>query len=164
MKRRFDYCNTLTYYGFAIIPKKMLLLIKSNDNTWRINFHDFCEFYHSDLPNFNVLHEELQLWEHYWLQYKGEIPEDLLTTYQIMPKSFDNISILVRLLLTLPVTSCECERNFSAMKLLKTYTRSTMDATRLTGLAIMSVHSDIIPDIDKVIDLFGIDNRRLKFI
>ena len=55
------------------------------------------------------------------------------------------------------------ERLFSAMRRLKTYTRSTMFSERLNGIALMHVHQEIIPDIEKVKDLFSTKNRRLSF-
>ena len=50
------------------------------------------------------------------------------------------------------------------MRRLKTYTRSTMISKRLNGIALMHVHQEIVPDIEKVIDLFAVTNRRLNFI
>ena len=49
------------------------------------------------------------------------------------------------------------------MRQLKTYTRSTMVSERLNGIALMHVHQEIVPDIEKVIDLFSTKNRRLSF-
>ena len=54
--------------------------------------------------------------------------------------NFPNIHILLQLALTLPITSCESERSFSQLKLIKTSRRSTMIADRLSGLAIMKVN------------------------
>ena len=34
---------------------------------------------------------------------------------------------------------------------------------RLNGLALMQIHQEIIPDIEKVIDKFAVGNTRLKF-
>ena len=65
---------------------------------------------------------------------------------------------------TLPVTTCTCERLFSSMRRLKTYTRSTMISERLNGIALMHVHQEILPDTEKVIGLFAVTNRRLNFI
>ena len=49
------------------------------------------------------------------------------------------------------------------MTRLKTYTRSTMVSERLNGIALMHAHQKIVPDIEKVIDLFFTKNRRLSF-
>ena len=53
---------------------------------------------------------------------------------------------IVSLMATFPVTSCECERLISVLKLIKTSLRSTMTQDRLNGLAMMHYHRDI--DID----------------
>ena len=161
--RRFDYSNILTYKGLSVIPKKLITLVNSK-LTWRTGFMEFCEFYKDDLPSFQDLDMELDLWVEYWVTFEGDIPEDIVSTLKAELAGFVNISILLRILGTLPVTSCGCERSFSAMRRLKTYTRSTMVSDRLNGLALMHVHQDIVPDIQKVIDLFALDNRRLSFV
>ena len=38
-----------------------------------------------------------------------------------------------------------------------------MVSERLNGIALMHVHQEIVPDIEKVIDLFSTKNRRLSF-
>ena len=48
------------------------------------------------------------------------------------------------------------------MRRLKTYTRSTMISERLDGTAFMHVHRETVPDMEKVIDLFAVTNRRLN--
>lgn len=52
---------------------------------------------------------------------------------------YGNLSIAFRLLLTLPITVACGERSFSALKLIKTYLRSTMSQEGLSGLALMSI-------------------------
>jgi hAT family C-terminal dimerisation region len=55
---------------------------------------------------------------------------------------FTEICKLLRLLLMIPVASATAERSFSALRRLKTYTRSTMTAARLTHIALLHVHQD----------------------
>ena len=94
---------------------------------------------------------------------KGSLPDNVSNTLKSIKFSgFQNIKVVLRIIGTLPVT-CECERSFSALRRLKTYTRSTMVAERLNGLALLHVHKDIIVNIGKVIDLYAMKNRRLKF-
>ena len=38
-----------------------------------------------------------------------------------------------------------------------------MVSERLNGTALMHVHQEIVPDLEKVIDLFSTKNRRLSF-
>jgi len=49
---------------------------------------------------------------------------------------YGNLSIALCLLLTLTVTAAFGERSFSALKLIKTYLRSTMSQERFSGLLI----------------------------
>ena len=68
-----------------------------------------------------------------------------------------------RILGTSLVTTCIFERSFSAVKRLKTYTRSTRVSERLNDIAFIPVYQEIVPNIEKVIDLFSTKNRRLSF-
>ena len=52
---------------------------------------------------------------------------------------------------SLPVSVATAERSFLTLRRLKTWTRSTMQEERLSGLALMHVHRDIDVDIEKVI-------------
>ena len=56
--------------------------------------------------------------------------------------SSPNIHQLLTIALTLPITSCESERSFSQLKLIKTSRRSTMSAERLSGLALMKINRE----------------------
>ena len=62
------------------------------------------------------------------------LPDNVSNTLKTINFSeFQNIKVALRIIGTLAVTSCECERSFSALRRLKTYTRSTMVAERLNG-------------------------------
>lgn len=54
-----------------------------------------------------------------------------------------NTCVVLRILLTLPVTVANGESSFSKLKLIKTYLRSTMSQTRLTGLATISIEHQL---------------------
>ena len=56
---------------------------------------------------------------------------------------------------TLPVTSCLAERSFSGLKRTKTAFRSSMATQRLTNLSLLSIHRDILVDIQAAIDEFS---------
>ena len=56
---------------------------------------------------------------------------------------FPNIYVILVISVTLPVTSCECERTISMLKLLKTSLQSTMGNDRLNGLALLLIHRDV---------------------
>jgi hypothetical protein len=50
--------------------------------------------------------------------------------------------------MTVPVTTASTERNFSRLKLIKTYFRTTMAQQQFTGLAILSVENDVVLALD----------------
>ena len=110
----------------------------------------------------------IRLWEQnlmcvcetYWLNDIIFHQENISSTLKsINFKSFSNIKVSLRMLgiyLWLHLFSFMCR--------LKTYTRSTMVSERLSGIALILVHQEIVPDIEKVADLLALTNRRVNFI
>ena len=158
LKTRFDFSTINSYYGLSIVPSKMIsMLTASGSQDWKEKFKLFINFYEDDLSNPLALDGELDLWQSYWETYQGSRPDSITATLKHLTfHGFDNIKISLRILATLPVTSCECERSFSALKRLKTYSRSTMVEDRLNGLALMHIHQEIQPSIDEVINTFSL--------
>ena len=164
LQTRFDFSSVTVYNGLCIVPAKMISLIYSNSD-WKKTFKAFANFYKCDLPNPLALDADLELWENFWLNFSGTRPETVAETLKSgNMKMFPNLNQVMRILATIPVTSCECERTFSALRRLKNYSRGTMGASRLNGLSLMYIHQDIVPDVNEVIDLFAADNRRLELI
>nr|KYP36130.1 hypothetical protein KK1_042770 [Cajanus cajan] len=58
--------------------------------------------------------------------------------------SFSNTFISYRILLTILVTIVIIERNFSNLKLLKYYLRSTILQDKLNGLVILSIENEML--------------------
>ena len=91
---------------------------------------------------------------------------DLLEETTVFPA----VRKVILVALTLPATSCTVERSFSTLRRVKTWLRSTMGDARLSGLCMLSVHREKVDNnnkfvfMDKVIDKFGRDPRRLQFI
>ncbi|MES9880276.1 MAG: DUF4371 domain-containing protein [Sedimenticola sp.] len=56
------------------------------------------------------------------------------------PIYFPNVASIFQLIICLPVGSCTCERSFSSLRILKTWSRTSMLEDRLNGLALMYVH------------------------
>ena len=65
-----------------------------------------------------------------------------------MRSLFDQVERLVRLLLVKPVSACEAERSFSALRRLKTWLRSSMSQVRLNSIAMCHVHHDLLDILD----------------
>ena len=70
---------------------------------------------------------ELHLWEEGWNQSKSCLPYSVSETLRsISFPCFRITKTALRILQTLAVASCSCERSFSALRKLKMYNRSTM--------------------------------------
>lgn len=67
------------------------------------------------------------------------------------PVFFPSVHGLLKILATTPASSCEAERLFSQMKLVKSSLRSTMTSDRLDSLLKIKVHRDIPINVDKII-------------
>ena len=78
---------------------------------------------------------------------------------------FPNIHTIIQILLTFPVTTCECERSISISNRVKSFNRTTQTDQRLTGLCIICAYRDVAIDWEKVVNTFAIQNpRRMALI
>ncbi|KAL4083385.1 hypothetical protein QTP88_028709 [Uroleucon formosanum] len=77
---------------------------------------------------------------------------------------FPNLHFLVQILCSLPVSTATPERTFSCLKRLKTYLRNTMTETRLNGLTMLAVHTDIPLSAEEVLDELAKKPRKLDFV
>ena len=134
---------------------------------WRESVMEFANFYKDDLSNYNLLDAELDTYHTYWVTFRKihpmeKIPSTVTETLKHLSfQAFTNIKILLRILGTIPVTTCTCERCISKLRLLKDYTQSTMINDRLNGIALMHIHREIKIDCKTVLDGFaGPGNRR----
>ena len=82
---------------------------------------------------------------------------DVIRELYLLEDAFPTLLKLLQICLTIPVSTAECERSFSAMKRIKTYLRTTMSDERLSDLAILSIEKEISSKlvIDDIIDKFA---------
>jgi len=79
--------------------------------------------------------------------------------------TYPNVYILLTILGTLPVSTATSERNFSTMRSLKTWLRSSIGNERMTGLALLSIHKDRQIDREKLMNHFvASSNRRSDLV
>ena len=57
--------------------------------------------------------------------------------------TYPNIFVALKILGTVSINTCECERSISLLRGLKTYLRSTMTKERMNGLALLYIHRDV---------------------
>ena len=113
------------------------------------------KFYEEDLPNPALVAIEILRCKAKWEGQSAEDqPSSLRKAIEKCDKDFfPNIHTLLRLGCILPITCCENERANSTLKKLKTILRSSMGQVRLSSLALMHVHYDLL-DLDDVISRF----------
>ena len=84
--------------------------------------------------------------------YKAESLHEAKVSYRSMENAvrslFPQVLILLKLLLVCPVSSCECERSFSALRRLKTWLRTTMTQRRLNHISICHVHQEQLDNVN----------------
>ncbi|KAJ8353148.1 hypothetical protein SKAU_G00207150 [Synaphobranchus kaupii] len=72
----------------------------------------------------------------------------ILQTLQPQTRSLpSDVEGLIKQCLSLPISVAALERSFSALRRLKTWLRSTMSQERLTHLALMNAHCDILDEL-----------------
>ena len=156
LKSRFSNDTLACYSGLYLIPSKV---IGMQNSPRKKPLKELCKsiisFYYEDLPYPSRIEAELDLWEEYWTSEREIFPTNFAQTLKAVDfTGFQNIKQLLKILATLTITSCECERSFSGMKRVKTCLRTTMGQERLNGLALLNFHLDKVPDLTTVCDRF----------
>ncbi|CAF2033434.1 unnamed protein product [Rotaria magnacalcarata] len=73
---------------------------------------------------------------------------DLLNVQFVGKCMFCEYTTLIRLYLTVPVTTATAERSFSAMNRVKTYLRSSMTQQRLIHVIMHHIHKERLDELD----------------
>jgi hypothetical protein len=102
-----------------------------------------------------------------------EIREKLkFITDNSLQEDIPEIFKLISLILTIPATSASVERSFSVLKRIKSFTRNTIDQSRLNNLGQISIEKELLKSLrktdtffDQVIDHFAeAKDRRIDLI
>ena len=152
---RFDADGSRNLIEFMqLLPVEV---VKTTSHLRPENFSSLIQVYGNELPSVKSIDVELDLWQNKWngdIEHAQELntPEKVLahTDYDYFP----NIHTLLVIMATLPVTSCECERSISMLKLVKTALRSSMTENRLNDLAMLLYHRDIPVTAEEVVQEF----------
>ncbi|KAK3929211.1 52 kDa repressor of the inhibitor of the protein kinase [Frankliniella fusca] len=120
----------------------------------------------------HALKAEWALWKSRWTRVRNEedddgqrkkIPSSVLESLDACyVELFPNIREILLVLAALPASVATAERSFSTLRRIKTWMRSTMGETRLSGLTMLNVHRDIPLNYDNVIKLFCLKNEKRK--
>ena len=89
---------------------------------------------------------------------------ELLTEVEVGKSMLPEVSTLLQIYFTLPVTTATAERSFSALRRLKTFLRSTMTQPRLNSAMLLHVHKERCAKLDilELSKLFASANDRRK--
>ncbi|CAI6354019.1 unnamed protein product [Macrosiphum euphorbiae] len=124
-------------------------------NTYNINFDDLK----AELKLFGKMCSSTNIDEHFEAHLTLYLEKDLIG-------SFDNIYLLYKIFLSIPMSSASSERSFSSLRRLKTFTRNTIGQERLSSLAILHIEKTFEINFDTIIDQFDADStergRRLQ--
>ncbi|XP_027109392.1 uncharacterized protein [Coffea arabica] len=170
MKNRFkEDVIELLILSSALYPK---------DNFQAFNIERICQlankFYSANFTNQEKLHLRTQL-ELFQIEFSCNSQLQNLSSLQelcqVLAKTrksmcYTLIDRLIRLILTLPVSTATTERAFSAMKMIKTCLHSRMEEDFLANSMIMYIEKEIARtfDINSIIDDFDkIKSRRAQF-
>ncbi|XP_078489730.1 zinc finger MYM-type protein 1-like [Ciona intestinalis] len=115
-------------------------------------------FYH-DVISPASLKEEIQILKRYISAKSSSISTtsqmaEFLLQNEAISLLTPNLTQLLRVYFTLPCSSCEAERSFSALRRIKTYLRSTMSEQRLNDVCTLNVHQGNIVDTQDLVDAF----------
>ena len=115
-----------------------------------------AELYEDDLPSLDSLRGELCLWRRKLSKEKPKDPDHGFQMKEVfnMTEDFPNVRAIVRLLMSIPATSCTAERTFSTLKRIKTAQRSTMKEGRLEALVLTSMYGQERLSDENIVDNF----------
>ena len=155
LETRFTSHSLTAMKCLGIVPSCFSSSEKATDD-------EIIAFFDDDVDAASTAYANLKLWHAYFKD--TELPDTLSSSIQhTSPMMFPTIRKMLIHAMLLPVTSCEAERSFSALRWIKNYLHTTMKQDRLNGLALLNIHSSTgyIPLADEVRKEFLKKNRRL---
>ena len=107
--------------------------------------------YYSDDVDEHLVNECIQL-KSYLIQSKPESYTSCSEIFMLIYEKqlvdvFPNCYTILKIFLTLPMTSCEAERSFSRMSYIENKYRTTMSNDRLNHLSVLSINFDLTKEL-----------------
>jgi len=120
--------------------------------------------YSSLLPQPLIVDAELEGWKHA-IDSGAVHSRNLQEAVFASELMFPNIHTILKVLLTMPVSTASAERSFSGLRRLKTYLRNNMSEARLSGLALLHIHHNTNIDIPGIVrDFDSSGTRRIALL
>jgi hypothetical protein len=102
-------------------------------------------------PEINVQDLQLELAMFRRKHVINKVSEAVNMLSEMVPEvraMYNQVEVLIRLLLVCPASSAEAERSFSSLRRLKTWLRSTMTERRLNSVCVCHTHQDLLDSVD----------------
>lgn len=121
----------------------------------------FHHYYHLFIPKFSFLSQIILFIYEFEIKFGST---DLKIIIIHVQDCFPTIASLLRVLLTLPVSTATPERTFSTLGRIFSDRRQNMTTERLSNLAVLSTHFKEASEInlEDAVNIFAASNRRLK--
>ncbi|XP_041362001.1 uncharacterized protein LOC121377971 [Gigantopelta aegis] len=122
-----------------------------------LDVSDAVQQYEDGLPSSELIPEEMIRWRaHYMDMDRNDRPQSCSRAIkECDAKLYPNLHVLLQIVCTLPVTSCECEISCSVLRRLNTYMRASMGQERLSSLALLHIHYGHKIDLEQVVNMFA---------
>ena len=138
--------------------KDMYFFLSNFSNDVYDKVEHIKRYYSNDLPNEDVLIQEIKLWKQFWKKDKTEEPKTLSTTLKHLTQKniyemFPNILRILNIILTTPAMNASVERANSALRFVKPDSQSTVSEDRFNASLLLYVHRDIKLDYKNIIDM-----------
>ncbi|KAL9977462.1 hypothetical protein ACROYT_G014868 [Oculina patagonica] len=158
-------CINEQFSPSATVAASLLGLVPSVLCSKNVNLEAAVNKYNDDLPSPEMFEMELMRWRGRYLAMEPELrpASPAVAIKDCDDDLFPNISILLKIACTIPVTSCECERSASTLGRLNNYMRASMGKERLSNLALLHIHYDTPVELDTVLNCYAhLHPRRLQ--
>ncbi|XP_078348023.1 52 kDa repressor of the inhibitor of the protein kinase-like [Oculina patagonica] len=158
-------CINEQFSPSATVAASLLGLVPSVLCSKNVNLEAAVNKYNDDLPSPEMFEMELMRWRGRYLAMEPELrpASPAVAIKDCDDDLFPNISILLKIACTIPVTSCECERSASTLRRLNYYMRASMGKERLSNLALLHIHYDTPVELDTVVNCYAhLHPRRLQ--
>ena len=134
--------QSITVGLLHLLPSECVKL--GNDAVVPEDLAKAVHLFKGDLPYAVMFNTEYYSWVQQWKDCSSAaVPDTLISALkECSVLAYPNLNAMLILALTLPITSCESERSFSQLKLLKTALRATMSESQLSSLALMKINRE----------------------
>ena len=151
LKSRFEIHKSIVKGFDALIPKNAATASNGPSPSLFENVKNLVKHYFQDIEKDpNGVEAELKLWYSHLSQQESQPRDPLHCLVKCNRVIFPSIYNLLKILATLPVTTCTSERSFSTLRRLKSCLRSTSGQVHLNGLALLNIYRDMAPTPEQV--------------